>query len=178
MLRLLSGCLVSAALLAACAESTPYQRATSPGSYGYSEQRVEQNRYMVSFSGNSLTDRQAVETFLLYRAAELTREQGYDYFRLVRRDTEADRRITGTTGPYGPGYRSRFDVFYRYYHPRFGWYGWRDPFWDDVNLREVTRYQAMAEIQLGRGATPQDPDAFDAADVIRNLGPLVRPPAS
>ncbi len=173
MLRLLSGCLASAVLLAACAESTPYQRAATPGSYGYSEQQIERNRFMVAFSGNSLTDRQAVETFLLYRAAELTREQGYDYFRLVRRDTDAERRITGTTG-----YRSRFDVFYRYYHPHYGWYGWRDPFWDDVNLREVTRYQAMAEVQLGRGAPPDDADVFDAADVIRNLGPLVRPPAS
>ncbi|MCC5982410.1 MAG: hypothetical protein JJU26_11905 [Oceanicaulis sp.] len=173
MLRLLSGFFASAVLIAACAESTPYQRAATPGGFGYSEQRIEQNRFMVSFSGNSLTDRQGVETFLLYRAAELTREQGYDYFRLVRRDTDAERRITGTTG-----FRSRFDVGYRYYHPRYGWYGWRDPFWDDVNLREVTRYQAMAEIQLGRGETPDSPDAFDAADVIRNLGPLVRPPAS
>ncbi|AZU05223.1 hypothetical protein X907_2713 [Glycocaulis alkaliphilus] len=173
MKRLIAGLAASAAILAACAESTPYQRATS-GGFGYSEQQIEQNRFMVGFSGNSLTERQSVETFLLYRAAELTREQGYDYFRLIRRDTEAERRITGSAGP---AYRSRFDVFYRYYHPRHGWYGWRDPFWDDINLREVTRYEAMAEIQLGRGATPDSPDAFDAADVIRNLGPLVRPPA-
>lgn len=173
MKRLFAGFAASAALLAACAESTPYQRAASAGGYGYSEQQIEQNRFSVAFSGNSLTERQSVETFLLYRAAELTREQGYDYFRLIRRDTEAERRFTGTTPmrPYG-----HFDVFYRYYHPRHGWYGWRDPFWDDINLREVTRYEAMAEIQLGRGPTPDSPDAFDAADVIRNLGPLVRPP--
>lgn len=172
MMRLIAGFAVSAAMLAACAESTPYQRATG-GGFGYSEQQIEQNRFMVAFSGNSLTERQSVETFLLYRAAELTREQGYDYFRLIRRDTEAERRFTGTT----PRHYDRFDVFYRYYHPRHGWYGWRDPFWDDINLREVTRYEAMAEIQLGRGQTPDSPDAFDAADVIRNLGPLVRPPA-
>jgi opacity protein-like surface antigen len=177
MKRLIAGLVASAAILAACAESTPYQRATGAGGFGYSEQQIEQNRYMVGFSGNSLTERQSVETFLLYRAAELTREQGYDYFRLVRRDTEAERRVTGTAGGFGPSYRSRFDVFYRYYHPRHGWYGWRDPFWDDVNLREVTRYEATAEIQLGRGETPDSPDAFDASDVIRNLGPLVRAPA-
>ncbi|KPP81235.1 MAG: lipoprotein [Oceanicaulis sp. HLUCCA04] len=172
MKHLLTGFAASAALLVACAESTPYQRATAEGGYGYSEQQVEENRFMVSFSGNSLTERQSVETFLLYRAAELTRERGYDYFRLIRRDTEAERRFTGTA----TRYHDRFDVFYRYYHPRHGWYGWRDPFWDDVNLREVTRYEAMAEVQLGRGETPDSPDAFDAADVIRNLGPLVRPP--
>lgn len=172
MKRLIAGVIASAAILAACAESTPYQRATV-GGFGYSEQQIEQNRFMVGFSGNSLTQRQAVETFLLYRAAELTREQGYDYFRLIRRDTEAERRFTGTTPRY---HYDRFDVFYRYYHPRHGWYGWRDPFWDDINLREVTRYEATAEIQLGRGETPDSPDAFDAADVIRNLGPLVRPP--
>ena len=33
------------------------------------------DRWKVSFSGNSLTDRNTVETYLLYRAAELTDQQ-------------------------------------------------------------------------------------------------------
>lgn len=155
-------------VLAACAGPTPYQAALESG-YGYAEQRVERDRFLVSFSGNALTDRETVETFLLYRAAELTLQENYDYFTVVRRDTESETRIYDTG-------LSRFDVRYRYYHPIYGWYGWRDPFWDDVDLRESTRYEAMAEIVLGRGETPDDPDAFDAREVVDNLeDQVVRP---
>lgn len=178
MVRAFMSMLAAAMILGACAESTPYQPAGADSRFGYSEQRIEQNRYMVQFSGNSLTERQAVETYLLYRAAELTLEQGYDHFRVVRRDTDAERRVTGTRGsafsPYGYGHGFN----YRYFHPRYGWYGWRDPFWDDVNLREVSQYQAMAEIQLGRGSGPDDPDVFNAGEVVRNLGPQVSLPRS
>ena len=80
--------LAALALLGACATATPYQPAT-PNARGYSNQQIESNRWMVSFAGNSLTDRQTVETYLLYRAAELTSQNGYDYFRVVRRATDA-----------------------------------------------------------------------------------------
>ena len=53
-------------LLAACAaKPTPYQAAQ--GGFGYSEQQTEENRYRVSFAGNSATSRQTVEEYLLYR---------------------------------------------------------------------------------------------------------------
>ena len=55
--------------------------------YGYSEQRIEENRYRVSFAGNSATSRQTVEDYLLYRAAELTVQTGHDWFEVVDRDT-------------------------------------------------------------------------------------------
>ncbi|PWE18420.1 hypothetical protein DDZ18_02095 [Marinicauda salina] len=166
---------VGALALAACGGPTPYQPAGDSSRYGYSEQRIESDRYLVTFSGNSLTDRETVETFLLYRAAELTLERGYDHFRVVRRTTDEERRYTGTGPYYGP-YVSRFSVHYRYFHPHYGWYGWRDPFWDDVNVRETTRYEAVTEIVMGSGETPDDPDVFDAREVVENLGPrLVRP---
>ncbi|MGJ3232164.1 MAG: CC0125/CC1285 family lipoprotein [Oceanicaulis sp.] len=165
----------AAATLAACAAGpTPYQSAQS-GAYGYNEQAIESDRYLVSFNGNSLTDRETVETFLLYRAAELTLERGYDHFTMVRRDTDVDRRFVGTPDPFSARY-SPYGFHYRYFHPRYGWYGWRDPFWDDVNVREVSRYEAQAEIVLGRGPAPNDPAAFEAREVIANLGPrVVRP---
>lgn len=160
-----------AALLAACAESTPYQP-VGDGRYGYEQQRIETDRYLVSFTGNSLTDRETVEMLLLYRAAELTLEQGYDHFRVVRRETDEESRLVGS----GPNYHDRFHVNYRYFHPVYGWYGWRDPFWNDVNVREVNRYEAMAEIVMGRGPAPADPDAFDADQVVDNLrGRVSRP---
>ncbi|MFW5659890.1 MAG: CC0125/CC1285 family lipoprotein [Oceanicaulis sp.] len=163
----------AAATLAACAAPTPYQSAQT-GAYGYDEQIIEADRFLVSFNGNTLTDRETVETFLLYRAAELTLERGSDHFTIVRRDTETDRRFIGGD-PFAPRY-SPFGFHYQYFHPRYGWYGWRDPFWNDVNVREVSRYEAQAEIVMGRGPAPDDPSAFDAREVVDNLGSrVVRP---
>ncbi len=161
-------CISALASLAACATATPYQQAAS-GPYGFEETAIESDRYRVSFSGNSLTDRETVENYLLYRAAELTLEQGYDHFSIATRDTDEDTRTVGSRSPFYSPYGFR----YRYFHPGFGWYGRRDPFWDDVNIREITRYEAQAEILFGRGPAPDTPEAFEAREVIENLGPSI-----
>jgi hypothetical protein len=159
-------------LLSACATATPYQPATNR--YGFEEQRIESNRVRITFRGNSLTERETVETYLLYRAAEVTLESGHDYFIVANRDTEEHSRLQGT-GPYRP--RMAFD--YWYFSAARGWSPWYDPFWDTPqSYREVTRYEAVAEIAMFDGAKPQDnPDAFDAREVQSNLqGQIVRPP--
>jgi hypothetical protein len=53
----------------------PTRRQFDSSSRGYSEQQIENNRFRVQFAGNSLTDRKTVETYLLYRAAELTKAE-------------------------------------------------------------------------------------------------------
>ncbi|MEE2526530.1 hypothetical protein V0U79_09140 [Hyphobacterium sp. HN65] len=159
-------------LLAACATPTPYQPSGADGTrYGFSEQQIERDRFRISFAGNSLTDRQTVETYLLYRAAELTRSQGYDHFTVVQRATDENTTVFNTDPFY-----SRFYVDYRYYHPRWGWHGWRDPFWDDTRYREITRYEATAEIVMGRNPSGDEANDFNAGEVLHNLGPdIVRP---
>lgn len=174
MLRTL---LTSAALvaLAACATETPYGPAPQDGRYGYAESRIEADRYRVSFSGNSLTDLETVENYLLYRAAELTLQQGGDWFKVVNRDTDSKTRIVGDS-LYGPRYAG---FYYNYYHPRYGWYPWYDPFWrNDIYLREISRYDAYAEIVVGKGAKPAgDAAAYDAREVQANLAGKIRYPA-
>lgn len=169
--------------LAACTTATPYQplseRSTARG--GYSEQQVEANRFRVTFSGNSMTSRETVERYLLYRAAELTRERGYDWFVMADRDTERRSR-TYVDRPFSPGLYGYWGPSWRYYGRGFGWRSWDpfwgDPFWDStIDVRTVDRYEATAEIVMGRGRKPaNDVRAFDAADVLRNLGrDIVRP---
>ena len=181
--------LALAGLLSACATATPYQP-NLPGqavSGGYSEQRVEANRFRVNFSGNSLTSRETVEGYLLFRAAELTVQEGYDWFAVVDRNTEADRRTYVERDPlyspwYGPSY-GYWRPYWRYYGG-FGWRTWDpwwgDPFWADrMDVRTVTKFEASAEIIMNRGAKPaDDPRAFDARAVIANLGPRVTRPAN
>ena len=157
--------------LGACATATPYQPATSERGFGYAEEAIEQDRVRIVFRGNSVTDREQVEDYLLYRAAELTLMRGAQHFVLVERDTEARTRFVGTAGG-----RSRFN--HLYYHPFYGWSPFYDPFWDDRSLREVTRYEASAEVVFGTGPKPEgNPDAYDAAEVRDTLRPrLILPP--
>jgi hypothetical protein len=174
-MRITATLLLASALLVACATPTPYQQAGQPGGsvYGYSEQAIERDRYRITFSGNSITDRETVETYLLYRAAELTRERGYNHFTVVQRATDEQTRTWG-----GDPYYSRFYVDYRYFHPRYGWYGWHDPFWNDTRYHETTRYEATAEIVMGRRPSGDDSNDFNAGEVLQNLGPdIVRPEA-
>ncbi|MDP1777069.1 MAG: hypothetical protein Q8K90_00455 [Brevundimonas sp.] len=169
----------AALALSACATATPYGPAGVDSRYGYADQRVDADRYRVSFSGNSVTSREQVEMALLLRAAEVTAESGYDWFSTVNRATDRDVRLQGIPDPF---YRDRYSPFWgpswRYYRRGY-WSPWGDPFWGsrDFDVREIDRFEASAEIVMGRGAKPAgDPNAFDAREVIQNLGPRVTRP--
>lgn len=167
----------AALALSACATATPYGPAGVDSRYGYSEQRVDADRYRVSFSGNSVTSRDQVEMALLLRAAEITRENGYDWFATVNRATDRDVRLQATPDPF---YYDRYGPYWgpswRYYRRGY-WSPWGDPFRRDFDVREIDRFEASAEIVMGRGPKPaSDPNAFDAGEVISNLGPRVTRP--
>ena len=158
---------VAAAGLAACATSTPYQPAEK-GGYGFSEQRVEDAKYRITFRGNSSTSRETVENGLLFRAAELTLQNGYDYFIVLDSDTEESKRYSTTADPflgaYYYGYPRRYYAFPYY---AYG-FGWGNPY--DSYTREITRYSAVAFVSMGKGPKPADnPQAFDAREVVANL---------
>jgi hypothetical protein len=174
---------LAALSLAACATSTPYGPATSKNPYGFTDQKIEDGRYRIVFRGNSSTNRETVETYLLYRAAELTIENGFDYFVVTEQDTETSRRYSTTANPaffgryyygYGP-----YCCAFPYY--AYGW-GWGAPFGPDLDYstREITRYSAVAFIKMFKGQKPaDDPQAFDARSVVENLRAyVVAPPAS
>ncbi|MDT0497681.1 hypothetical protein RM530_09935 [Algiphilus sp. W345] len=160
-LHTIGALLLSAITISACSTTTPYQPLRN--GYGYSDQKLESNRYRISFSGNSSTPRDTVENYLLYRAAELTLQSGNDYFVLVDNSTEADTR-----------YRQSINAY-----SGFGHYYW----YPSVAVSSgdsypITSYEASANIQVFSGEKPADnPQAFDARDVRANLQPLVTLPS-
>lgn len=147
--------LASAVVLTACATATPYQPSLNADARnGFSEMKIEDDRVRVSFDGNSLTDRNTVETYLLYRAAELTKQAGYDYFMLTDRAVDEKSRLV-STGFEDP-YYGFFD--YSYFHPRHGWsrphyrnhfrshFGYRDSFYSGFG------YSSFGHSPFGRSA--------------------------
>jgi hypothetical protein len=80
-------------LLAGCA--TPYQRKAFKG--GYSEMRLGENIFQVSFRGNAYTHRDTASDFALLRSAEVALENGFRYFVIV--ESEKGGSIGSLTTP-------------------------------------------------------------------------------
>jgi hypothetical protein len=181
--------LVLATGLSACVSPTPYQPKIkgSATSGGYSETRIEPDRWRVDFAGNSMTSRERVEGYLLFRAAELTLQNGYDWFSIVDRHTDANSRTYVEPDPlYNPWYGRGFGYWrpsWRFRGRGFGWRTWDpyfgDPFWSDrYDVQTIQNFEASAEIVTHKGAKPaDDPRAFDARAVVDNLKPKIQYPA-
>lgn len=92
------------AMLAAYATTTPYQPHVAvqlgrPAPGDLPEQRIEPDRFPVSFAGNSLTTRETVDSHLPYRAIELTAAQAFDWFTTADRQTDRRARAKVQTDP-------------------------------------------------------------------------------
>jgi hypothetical protein len=179
-------------LVAGCTASppTPYQpfRAHSAGGIhgGYSEQQLAPDRYLVRFHGNSLTARDRVEGYMLYRAAELTLQRGFDWFVVLDHNTEHNVRTVVRPNPlyrpwYGLGYeawRPNWDV----YVPGRGWsgiYGGDFAANPEFDVRHIEAFETTAEIDMRKGAIPaNEPKAIDAHRVLADLGPIIERPKS
>lgn len=164
------------AALSGCATPTPYQPASTASGYhwGYSDTRIEEGRYRLGFSGNDLTPRETVENYMLYHAAEVTLANGYDWFEIVHRDTDTKTRtVTTLNDPFMSSVSWRF-----YRGSRWSaWGAWGDPFGDDFDSVQYTRYEATAEIVMHKGAKPDGmANAYDARALRGNLDArIVRP---
>jgi hypothetical protein len=166
--------LVAAGVLSACQTRPAYRERGPQDTIGYTDLRLTENRYRVTYAGGNATRRDQVEDFLLRRAAEVTLESGYSHFVFDARDTNAQTHYRNTFGsrarlgigfgPYGPSpwYYSRF---------AFG-----DPFYGN-DLRPITRFEAYSEIvMLQPGDAKDDPFAMDAREVLAALTPSPAPP--
>jgi hypothetical protein len=164
-----------ACLLAGCMTPTPYAPRQEGERTGYTDRALTQNRYRVTFTGNSATPRETVESYLLLRSAEVTRAAGYSSFMFDTRNTKANHSYQ--TIPYGPdpSFGAGFGGWGR--RGGFGYWGsWGFPYEPDVDVVVRTNYDAYAEIVL---LTPdqagKEPRAISASDVISHIGPEAAP---
>ncbi len=150
--------------LSACA--TPYQAKGLRG--GYSDTRVDSNTVMVAYRGNAYTDRQTVQSYLLYRSAQVTVGDGYDYFVLTSGDTEARHGAISTPSTYSS---TTSASAFASGNSAFG----NSQTFGVVNPGQTisyTKYGANAVIKMFKGKKPSDdPQAYDAHEVIQYMGP-------
>jgi len=161
-----------AALLLGCATQTAYRPAEKQGAEGYTETRLADTRYRVVFTGNSLTRSETVQDYALLRAAELTLQQGYDWFRVANQDIERkDRQNTMVdTGvivpPQTTVYRECGVIACRTTVAQSPGYG----FGTGVSTTTTSRsYTGQVEFTMQKYPKSDQADAYDARDVVRTL---------
>jgi hypothetical protein len=155
-------------VLSACA--TPYQPKGFTG--GYSDARLDENTVRVSFLGNGNTDKDTVETSSLYRCAEVTLQDGFDYFIIASGGTTRDSNTVTTA-----------DSYHEYKTKKVKLKGNRRVYSEDINgyyqpgeTFNVVNYSSNVTIKMYKGKKPaNNPNAYDAHSIIRYLTPAIKP---
>lgn len=149
----------SALALSACASLAPYGPQRGPGGQGFSETRIESDRYRVTYDGVGAPG--PVADMALLRAADLTAQSGYDWFEVTQRWTDGRPDSAGGVRPslsIGGG------------SARYGRYsasGVGVGLGFDISGPQPT--STTLEIVMGRGRTPDRPNAYDARGVQDSL---------
>lgn len=69
----------------------PAYQSAANGGLGYSDLQMTKNIYKITYQGGLSTDLSQVESFALYRAAELMLQNGFNRFRVLRSQTHQMR---------------------------------------------------------------------------------------
>lgn len=138
---------------------------------GFSEVQIDGNTYTVEFRGNGYTRRQRVETYLMYRCAELTVTAGYDYFVIVGGGTDTKHGAVTTPGSYTSTTTGSATAYGNSAYGTATTTGTYVPGQTFI----ITKYGASATIRIFNGEKPADhPSAFAAQEVLKYLGPQVK----
>ena len=150
--------------LSACASLAPYGPQMSANGQGYVEQRIESNRFRVTYNGVGAPG--PVADYALLRAAQLTTAQGYDWFEVVQRWTDGRLDSAGGMRPsvsIGAGPSS--------YGGRYGSYRSSGVgVGVGLNFSGPSPTSTTLEVVMGNGARPDRPNAYDARGVQESLG--------
>ncbi|MGF1605198.1 MAG: hypothetical protein ACFB22_02555 [Rhodothalassiaceae bacterium] len=163
----ISAAALLASLIAACGP-TEYEPAAGFQDTGYETEQLGPDRYMVSFEGNDVTDRETVETYLLYRAAEIARQTGHAYFAFVDQVTEREVDVNSFyTSPglygYGPGWGLASTYRFPYYGTlSYGGYA-------GAPVTTSDSFDAFAAVEMFEQRPDDRNDVFETSDVLRDL---------
>lgn len=141
-------------LLAACTGGPTIYTPAAGGNRGYAETRIEADRYRVEFRAGADVSFETAEAFALRRAAELTLEDGGDWFIVTGRSHSGNER-----NPVGIGGSVGHSVGSRGYSASGVGVGLR--FDGSAGNKSVA-----LEFLIRSGPRETHPDAYDARDVL------------
>ena len=147
-------CLLALTLLTACAGAPTHYGPANGSDRGFSDMRIEQDRYRIRFAAGGDTPFERAEDYARRRAAEITLREGGDWFLVVSRVREGnDRNPVGVGGTVGQSWSSG---------------GFRAS-GVGVGLRfdgGAGEKAVMLEILVRSGDRPAEPNAYDARAVL------------
>jgi len=166
MTRLVLPLIAAAGLtLSACASLAPYGPQHAPGGQGFAEQRIEADRYRVTYNGVGAPG--PVGDYALLRAADLTTQEGHDWFEITQRWVDGRPDSAG-------GMRPSVDVGYgssRYSGRHGGFSSSGVGVGVGLNFTGPSATSTTLEIVMGDGRKPDRPEAYDARGVRESLRP-------
>lgn len=154
--------LAGAALAACTPAQTTYGPATGRAgqAIGFDSLRITENRWRVNFTAGQDVSTSGAERLALRRAAELTLENGHDWFEVVGRHVET----TGGRSPVRVGGSAGTTVGSRGYRASGVGLG------VSFSPGQEGRTLVSLEIITRQGETPDAPNAYDARSLIAVTG--------
>ncbi|MCC2607021.1 CC0125/CC1285 family lipoprotein [Planctobacterium marinum] len=156
-------------LLASCAsmQPTPYTMAPEKGDFGYTHTKLTDTKYRITFRGNRVTDKETIRDYTLLHAADLTLEQGYDWFYIDNQDMETNKKRvqTGTNvGATTTATSTRCGLLgcTTVHHPHYTG--------AIIESEEITKdHVNVMTVSMGKGE-PTDPNrVYDAKALAKNI---------
>jgi hypothetical protein len=146
--------------LSGCASLAPYGPQQGPGGQGYHEQRIEQDRFRITYNGVGAPG--PVADFALRRAAELALQQGYDWFEVTQRWIDGRPDSAGGVRP-SVSIGAGSSDWGRYRSSGVG-------VGVGLNFSGPQPTSTTLEVLMGRGQRPERPNAYSARGVVDSLG--------
>lgn len=122
---------------------------------GYTNTQIDSNTFTVSYDGLPDTSSQTVQNYMLYRCAELTFQNGFDYFIII------DKHISAR---HDQNCNQTFDT----HKDKKG--NWVPPESGSMDCEDTISYTANATIKTYKGKKPaNNPFAYNANELMMYL---------
>ena len=140
--------------------------ATQYGKYGlaggYEDSRIDENTFSISVSTNGFTNQQTTSMHAMYRAAELTAENGYDYFIIISNAKNSTGMAMAMPGS------SRTTI------NSYGSTATAKTTYNPGSVIPVVFPNSTLVIKSFKGTKPTEaPNAYEASSVMTYLGPQI-----
>ena len=154
-------------LISGCASQPEYRPAKNNGP-GYSEQKITEDRYRINYKSRH-SDIAKTTNYAQLRAAELTKQQGYDWFVVSHQETFVEREKINSGSSISTAHQREYvrdcGLLTCQTHSRP-----TNELSVDINsnIGKSSQVQVILEIRMGKGTRPET-ESYNAEEVIANL---------